>query len=118
MKSSWAWRTGGGLNVLTHILGKPYSAIMQEFQSAKQDESSSVSGTGSQGYSGDVKYHMGARRDYTDNGVEEMPITLAPNPSHLEFVDPVVEGRAQGRAGAAQAARSAEPGPAGVPCHP
>ena len=85
----------GRLNVLTHILGKPYSAIMQEFQSAKQDDSSSVSGTGSQGYSGDVKYHMGARRDYTDSGVEEMPITLAPNPSHLEFVDPVVEGRAR-----------------------
>jgi len=85
----------GRLNVLTHILGKPYSAIMQEFQSAKQDESASVSGTGSHGYSGDVKYHMGARRDYTDNGVEEMPITLAPNPSHLEFVDPVVEGRAR-----------------------
>jgi len=85
----------GRLNVLTHILGKPYSAIMQEFQSAKQDESSSVAGTGTQGYSGDVKYHMGARRDYTDNGVEEMPITLAPNPSHLEFIDPVVEGRAR-----------------------
>jgi len=85
----------GRLNVLTHILGKPYSAIMQEFQSAKQDESASVSGTGSQGYSGDVKYHMGARRDYTDNGVAKMPITLAPNPSHLEFVDPVVEGRAR-----------------------
>ncbi len=85
----------GRLNVLTHILGKPYASIMQEFQSSKQDESSSVSGTGSQGYSGDVKYHMGARRDYTDNGVEEMPITLTPNPSHLEFVDPVVEGRAR-----------------------
>ena len=85
----------GRLNVLTHILGKPYATIMQEFQSAKQDESASVAGTGSQGYSGDVKYHMGARRDYSDNGVEEMPITLTPNPSHLEFVDPVVEGRAR-----------------------
>ena len=85
----------GRLNVLTHILGKPYATIMQEFQSAKQDESASVAGAGSQGYSGDVKYHMGARRDYSDNGVEEMPITLTPNPSHLEFVDPVVEGRAR-----------------------
>ena len=86
----------GRLNVLTHILGKPYSAIMQEFQSAKQDESSSVAGGGTQsGYSGDVKYHMGARRDYSDNGIEEMPITLTPNPSHLEFVDPVVTGRAR-----------------------
>ena len=85
----------GRLNVLAHILGKPYASILQEFQSAKQDESAAVAGTGSSGYSGDVKYHMGARRDYSDNGVEEMPITLAPNPSHLEFVDPVVEGRAR-----------------------
>ena len=85
----------GRLNVLAHILGKPYAAILQEFQSAKQDESASVAGGGQQGYSGDVKYHLGARRDYSDNGVEEMPITLTPNPSHLEFVDPVVEGRAR-----------------------
>ena len=40
-------------------------------------------------------YHGGARLDFSDNGVEEMPITLTPNPSHLEFVDPVVEGRAR-----------------------
>ena len=86
----------GRLNVLAHILGKPYATILQEFQSAKQDESSPVAGgTTQQGYSGDVKYHMGARRDYSDNGIESMPITLTPNPSHLEFVDPVVEGRAR-----------------------
>ena len=86
----------GRLNVLAHILGKPYATILQEFQSAKQDESSPVSGgTTQQGYTGDVKYHMGARRDYSDNGIETMPITLTPNPSHLEFVDPVVEGRAR-----------------------
>ncbi len=96
----------GRLNVLAHILGKPYSNILQEFQSAKQDESASVSGTGSYGYSGDVKYHLGARLDYSDNGVEEMPITLTPNPSHLEFVDPVVIGRAR----AAQEDRK-QPGP-------
>ena len=85
----------GRLNVLTHILGKPYSAIMQEFKSSKQDESASVAGGSQQGYSGDVIYHGGARRDFSDNGVEEMPITLTPNPSHLEFVDPVVTGRAR-----------------------
>jgi 2-oxoglutarate dehydrogenase E1 component len=85
----------GRLNVLAHILGKPYAAILQEFQSAKQDESASVAGGAQTGYSGDVKYHLGARRDYSDNGVEHMPITLTPNPSHLEFVDPVVEGRAR-----------------------
>jgi 2-oxoglutarate dehydrogenase E1 component len=85
----------GRLNVLTHVLGKPYSAIMQEFKSSKQDESASVAGGSQQGYSGDVIYHGGARRDFSDNGVEEMPITLTPNPSHLEFVDPVVTGRAR-----------------------
>ena len=85
----------GRLNVLAHILGKPYTDILQEFKSSKQDESASVAGGSQQGYSGDVIYHGGARRDFSDNGVEEMPITLTPNPSHLEFVDPVVEGRAR-----------------------
>jgi 2-oxoglutarate dehydrogenase E1 component len=85
----------GRLNVLAHILGKPYTEILQEFKSPKQDEGASVAGGQQQGYSGDVIYHGGARRDYSDNGIETMPITLTPNPSHLEFVDPVVEGRAR-----------------------
>ncbi len=85
----------GRLNVLAHILGKPYTDILQEFKSSKQDDSASVAGGSQQGYSGDVIYHGGARLDFSDNGVEEMPITLTPNPSHLEFVDPVVEGRAR-----------------------
>ncbi len=85
----------GRLNVLTHVLGKPYSVIMQEFKSSKQDDSASVAGGTQQGYFGDVIYHGGARRDFNDSGVEEMPITLTPNPSHLEFVDPVVTGRAR-----------------------
>ena len=85
----------GRLNVLAHILGKPYSTIMQEFKSSKQDDSASVAGGSQQGYSGDVIYHGGARLDFSDNGVAQMPITLTPNPSHLEFVDPVVEGRAR-----------------------
>ena len=96
----------GRLNVLAHILGKPYTDILQEFKSSKQDESASVAGGSQQGYSGDVIYHGGARRDFSDNGIEQMPITLTPNPSHLEFVDPVVEGRAR----AAQEQRK-KPGP-------
>jgi len=95
----------GRLNVLAHVLGKPYTDILQEFKSSKQDDSASVAGGSQQGYFGDVIYHGGARLDFRDNGVEEMPITLTPNPSHLEFVDPVVEGRAR----AAQDSRS-EPG--------
>lgn len=85
----------GRLNVLAHILGKPYSAIVSEFQQAQQDPVPSVAGTGTHGWSGDVKYHLGARRSYNRGHQREMPITLAPNPSHLEFVDPVVLGRAR-----------------------
>ncbi len=85
----------GRLNVLAHVLGKPYTDILQEFKSSKQDDGTAVAGGSQQGYFGDVIYHGGARLDFRDNGVEEMPITLTPNPSHLEFVDPVVEGRAR-----------------------
>jgi 2-oxoglutarate dehydrogenase E1 component len=85
----------GRLNVLAHILGKPYAAILSEFHAANRDEGSSPAGKGSVGWAGDVKYHLGARRAFKDSGVESMPITLAPNPSHLEFVNPVVEGRAR-----------------------
>ncbi len=85
----------GRLNVLAHILGKPYTDILQEFKSAKKDDGVSVGSGSQQGYSGDVIYHGGARLDFTETGVEEMPITLTPNPSHLEFVDPVVGGRAR-----------------------
>jgi 2-oxoglutarate dehydrogenase E1 component len=85
----------GRLNVLAHILGKPYDVIISEFLQAQKEAVPSVAGTGTHGWSGDVKYHLGARRAYTDARSHEMPITLAPNPSHLEFVDPVVLGRAR-----------------------
>lgn len=84
----------GRLNVLAHVLGKPYETIISEFKSA-HSLSESVSGFGMTGWSGDVKYHLGARKTYTEDGERQMPITLAPNPSHLEFVNPVVEGRAR-----------------------
>jgi 2-oxoglutarate dehydrogenase E1 component len=85
----------GRLNVLAHILGKPYDAILAEFLAAGRDAAQSPAGRGAMGWIGDVKYHLGARRAYRDAGIEQMPITLAPNPSHLEFVNPVVEGRAR-----------------------
>jgi 2-oxoglutarate dehydrogenase E1 component len=96
----------GRLNVLTHILDKPYAKILSEFESAKHEEGTSVAGRGSQGWSGDVKYHLGHRRAYKENGSPEITLTLVPNPSHLEFVNPVVEGHAR----AAQDIRT-EPGP-------
>ncbi|MFN8442118.1 MAG: 2-oxoglutarate dehydrogenase E1 component [Caldilineaceae bacterium] len=85
----------GRLNVLAHVLGKPYADILGEFYAMNRDGGMSASGRGLHGWTGDVKYHLGARRAYKDAGIDQMPITLAPNPSHLEFVNPVVEGRAR-----------------------
>jgi 2-oxoglutarate dehydrogenase E1 component len=98
----------GRLNVLAHVLGKPYEAILPAFDDVKSRPTSSVSGGGSTGYSGDVKYHLGYMRAYKESGVAEMPITLVPNPSHLEFVNAVVEGHAR----AAQELRTANSQPA------
>ncbi len=80
----------GRLNVLAHILGKTYSAILAEFQGPNYYNKGTYLG-----WTGDVKYHLGARRAYRDGGIFEMPLTLVPNPSHLEAVNPVVEGRAR-----------------------
>ncbi len=80
----------GRLNVLAHILGKPYSAILAEFQGPNYYNKATYLG-----WTGDVKYHLGARRAYREGSVFEMPVTLSPNPSHLEAINPVVEGRAR-----------------------
>jgi len=82
----------GRLNVMTHVLGKPYQAIIAAFEGAKwrpkQDENDPA-----QQFSGDVKYHLGARLLRGEQGhMVEVPLVLAPNPSHLEAVNPVVEG--------------------------
>ena len=74
----------GRLNVLAHILGKPYAGIFDEFEGKHDD-----SGTG------DVKYHLGARGMRALPSGEEVTITLVPNPSHLEMVNPVLEGVAR-----------------------
>src|SRR6202044_2482821 len=74
----------GRLNVLANIVGKSYREIFEEFEGNLDPES--VQG------SGDVKYHKGARGVFHGSAGEELPITLASNPSHLEAVDPVVEG--------------------------
>ena len=74
----------GRLNVLANIVGKSYKEIFEEFEGNLDPES--VQG------SGDVKYHKGARGVFHGSAGEELPITLASNPSHLEAVDPVVEG--------------------------
>lgn len=83
----------GRLNVLAHILRKPYEMIFAEFQHAPNKEL--VPSEGSIGinfgWTGDVKYHLGLNRQLSDQ-IGRAKITLANNPSHLEYVGAVVEG--------------------------
>jgi 2-oxoglutarate dehydrogenase E1 component len=79
----------GRLSVLAHTIGQPYQAILREFEGERTIEAV-VSDP--EGGSGDVKYHLGAEGvRKTTSG--EITVTLCANPSHLEAVDPVVEGR-------------------------
>ncbi|GGD63063.1 2-oxoglutarate dehydrogenase E1 component [Paenibacillus nasutitermitis] len=84
----------GRLNVLTHVLGKPYGTIFSEFHHApNKDLIPSEGSIGiSFGWTGDVKYHLGAHRSVKAGETVETRISLANNPSHLEYVNPVVEG--------------------------
>jgi 2-oxoglutarate dehydrogenase E1 component len=78
----------GRLNVLAHTVGRPYEAILREFEGERTLAAVSAD---PEGGTGDVKYHLGARgMRRTQAG--EISVTLASNPSHLEAVDPVVEG--------------------------
>ena len=79
----------GRLNVLAHILGKPYNIILNEFEGGKSDLPKQES---AHGWMRDVKYHLGASRDYTDNQGKSLRIELLPNASHLELVNPVASG--------------------------
>ena len=74
----------GRLNVLANIIGKPYEQIFSQFEG-------NIDPNTTQG-SGDVKYHVGAEGTYATPGGGSIDVTLASNPSHLESVDPVVEG--------------------------
>jgi 2-oxoglutarate dehydrogenase E1 component len=74
----------GRLNVLAHTLRKPYEMIFSEFEGT-------VLPAGIQG-DGDVKYHLGYARNYTTRGGNTVHVSLCSNPSHLEVIDPVVEG--------------------------
>ncbi|MCU0330712.1 MAG: multifunctional oxoglutarate decarboxylase/oxoglutarate dehydrogenase thiamine pyrophosphate-binding subunit/dihydrolipoyllysine-residue succinyltransferase subunit [Candidatus Kapabacteria bacterium] len=77
----------GRLNVLANLMRKPLEKIFNEFEGVLDPETF-------QG-SGDVKYHLGARGTYRSEGGAEIHMVLAPNPSHLEAVNPVVEGIAR-----------------------
>ena len=79
----------GRLNVLVNTVGKSYGQIFREFEGAL--DPSSVEG------SGDVKYHVGATGTHHAPSGATCAVTLASNPSHLEAVDPVVEGMARAK---------------------
>lgn len=84
----------GRLNVLAHVLGKPYEMIFAEFQHAPNKEL--VPSEGSIGinigWTGDVKYHLGIDRKIKSESTAYARLTLANNPSHLEFAGAIVEG--------------------------
>ena len=82
----------GRLNVLAHNLGRPYDTIFAEFEGASTLEAVT---TIPQGGTGDVKYHHGAAGTYKTREGTGITVTLSANPSHLEYVDPVIEGRAR-----------------------
>ena len=81
----------GRLNVLAHVVGRPYETILREFEGERTIDAVVSS---EEGGSGDVKYHLGAQGIRSTPG-GDITITLVSNPSHLEAVDPVVEGRAR-----------------------
>lgn len=74
----------GRLNILSNLIGKPYENIFSEFEDNLDPDS--PQGTG------DVKYHLGASGIYITSDNNSIKVSLASNPSHLEFVNPVVEG--------------------------
>lgn len=78
----------GRLNVLTNIMNKTYKDVFTEFEGRPSEDSL---------FDGDVKYHMGYSSNQTSDGGKQVHMSLTPNPSHLETVDPIVEGIARAK---------------------
>ena len=81
----------GRLNVMAHVLNKPYAQILAEFK----DPVSSRTFREDMAWTGDVKYHAGAHRAIKGGEKLDIVVSMPPNPSHLEAIDPVVEGMAR-----------------------
>ncbi|WP_267714833.1 multifunctional oxoglutarate decarboxylase/oxoglutarate dehydrogenase thiamine pyrophosphate-binding subunit/dihydrolipoyllysine-residue succinyltransferase subunit [Streptomyces sp. CoH17] len=79
----------GRLNVLANVVGKSYAQIFREFEGNLDPKSMHGSG--------DVKYHLGAEGTFTGLDGEQIKVSLVANPSHLEAVDPVLEGVARAK---------------------
>ena len=82
----------GRLNVLAHILHKPYAEILQEFRDTAGDDHPAREYLG---WTGDVKYHAGASRALANGNLVDLVVTMVPNPSHLEHVNSVIAGMAR-----------------------
>jgi 2-oxoglutarate dehydrogenase E1 component len=93
----------GRLNVMAHVLGKPYEQILAEFKDPVTN-AHTIEGVK---WSGDVKYHLGASRAIDGGEAVDLVISMPPNPSHLEAIDPVLEGMA--RAAGSEAAHRGAP---------
>src|SRR6266511_3764489 len=94
----------GRLSVLAHNLGRSVESLFAEFEGAKGIEAVRAIAAVPHRGTGDVKYHHGAEGIFQTRGGEQIKMRLYPNPSHLEFVDPVVTG-------AARAAQTEHSGP-------
>ncbi len=81
----------GRLNVLAHVIQKPYSQILAEFS----DPSGRATTWDELGWTGDVKYHIGAYKPPKQDEKVDMLIHMPANPSHLEMVNPVIAGMAR-----------------------
>jgi len=77
----------GRLNTLTEVIGKTYEEVLCEFQENKPQERAGW------GNSGDVKYHLGTTTDTKLSSGKSIRLAMLPNPSHLEAVDPLVQGK-------------------------
>jgi 2-oxoglutarate dehydrogenase E1 component len=82
----------GRLSVLAHNLGRSVESILAEFEGSKQIEAVKAVAAIPHHGTGDVKYHYGHQGVYETSEGERITVRLYPNPSHLEFVNPVVEG--------------------------
>jgi len=82
----------GRLSVLAHVVGVSYEAILAEFEAGRAGVEAPTSPKGG---SDDVKYHLGAEGGYLTADDEIVHVVLSPNPSHLEAVNPVIEGRSR-----------------------
>ncbi len=78
----------GRLNVLAHVLQRPYEQILAEFKDPRERSTT----WDELGWTGDVKYHMGGYKSPEAPGGADLVIYMPANPSHLELVDPVIEG--------------------------